>query len=136
MSDLPKAYGSEAGTACLKWLPYGGLYLTGGLTPKNIDLISDPNGPFLAALLDKGRVSDMLSNIPVYAVMVENLGERGAHRQAFIDYEVAHAPIGQLGVSHKTKTESIESSGSGLSALLTGGLIATAAMLAFMLYKK
>ena len=34
------AYGAEAGTAGLKWLPYGGLYLTGGLTPKNIDSIA------------------------------------------------------------------------------------------------
>ena len=65
----------------MKWLPYGGLYLTGGLTPKNIELIADPNGPFMPALLDKGRVSGMLSNIPVFAVLVDNLGERGAHRQ-------------------------------------------------------
>jgi glucokinase len=54
MFDLiSKAYGSEAGVAALKWLPYGGLYLTGGLTPKNIALIQDPEGPFMAALLDK-----------------------------------------------------------------------------------
>ena len=33
------AYGAEAGVAGLKWLPFGGLYLTGGLTPKNIDLL-------------------------------------------------------------------------------------------------
>lgn len=80
------AYGAEAGVACLKWLPYGGLYLTGGLTPKNIDLIKDPNGPFLHAMLDKGRVSGMLCSIPVFAVLVENLGERGAHRTAFQEY--------------------------------------------------
>jgi glucokinase len=34
-------------------LPYGGLFLCGGLTPKNIDLIKDPNGIFMNALLDK-----------------------------------------------------------------------------------
>ena len=32
-----------------------GLYLTGGLTPKNIALLRDPQGPFMAALLDKVR---------------------------------------------------------------------------------
>jgi hypothetical protein len=48
-----QAYGAEAGVAALKWLPYGGLYLTGGLTPKNIELIQDPDGPFLGAFLDK-----------------------------------------------------------------------------------
>lgn len=77
------AYGAEAGVAALKWLPYGGLYLTGGLTPKNIDLIKDPNGPFLTALQDKGRVSGMICSIPIFAVMVENLGERGAHYMSF-----------------------------------------------------
>eukprot|EP00597_Dinobryon_sp_UTEXLB2267_P000637 CAMPEP_0170067782 /NCGR_PEP_ID=MMETSP0019_2-20121128/6991_1 /TAXON_ID=98059 /ORGANISM="Dinobryon sp., Strain UTEXLB2267" /LENGTH=412 /DNA_ID=CAMNT_0010275239 /DNA_START=36 /DNA_END=1274 /DNA_ORIENTATION=- len=77
------AYGAEAGVAALKWLPYGGLYLTGGLTPKNIDLMKDPNGPFMTALLDKGRVSGMLCSVPIYAVLVENLGERGAHYMSF-----------------------------------------------------
>lgn len=64
--------------AGLKWLPYGGLYLTGGLTPKNIDQLKDPQGPFMRAFRDKGRVSGMLNSVPVYAVLVEDLGERGA----------------------------------------------------------
>ena len=39
-----------------------GLYITGGLTPKNIDLIKDPKGPFLAAYRDKvgGQPGDLL----------------------------------------------------------------------------
>jgi len=77
------AYGAEAGVAALKWLPYGGLYLTGGLTPKNIDLIRDPRGPFMSAFRDKGRVSSMLDSVPVYAVLVEDVGERGAHLVAY-----------------------------------------------------
>ena len=56
---LLQAYGAEAGVAALKWLPNGGLYLTGGLTPKNIDWIRSPNGPFMEAFLDKVR-SDIL----------------------------------------------------------------------------
>jgi hypothetical protein len=90
-----QAYGSEAGVAVLKWLPFGGLYLTGGLTPKNIKLITDSQGPFLSSMRDKGRVSAVINDIPVYAVMVENLGERGAHRTAFMDYESVHASIGK-----------------------------------------
>ena len=86
MRIFAAAYGAEAGNACLRWLPLGGLYLTGGLTPKNIDLISNTNGPFLKAMLDKGRMSELLKTIPVYAVLVEDLGERGAHRLAFQDY--------------------------------------------------
>jgi glucokinase len=80
------AYGAEAGVAALKWLPFGGLYLVGGLTPKNIDLLKDSDGPFMTAFLDKGRVSGMLNGIPVYAVMVEDLGERGAHFAAYKEF--------------------------------------------------
>jgi hypothetical protein len=29
------------------------MYLTGGLTPKNIDLIKEEDGPFMTAFLDK-----------------------------------------------------------------------------------
>jgi len=71
-----QAYGSEAGVAGLKWLPYGGLYLTGGLTPKNIHLLTGEHGLFMTAFRDKGRVSGMLNPIPVYAVMAEDLGQR------------------------------------------------------------
>ncbi len=72
------AYGSEAGVAGLKWMPFGGLFITGGLTPKNIDRIAGKDSLFMAAFQDKGRVSPFLSKIPLYAVLVEDLGERGA----------------------------------------------------------
>ncbi|EWM29239.1 glucokinase [Nannochloropsis gaditana] len=76
------AYGSEAGVAGLKWMPFGGLFITGGLTPKNIDRIAGENSLFMEAFRDKGRVSPLLSKIPMYAVLVEDLGERGAHWMA------------------------------------------------------
>jgi len=72
------AYGSEAGVAGLKWMPFGGLFITGGLTPKNIDRIAGNDSLFMAAFQDKGRVSPFLKKIPLYAVLVEDLGERGA----------------------------------------------------------
>lgn len=62
-----------------------GLYLTGGLTPKNINLINVPDGPFIKAFRDKGRVSGILDTVPVYAVLVEDLGQRGALRVALLD---------------------------------------------------
>eukprot|EP00595_Chromulina_sp_UTEXLB2642_P001647 CAMPEP_0196766012 /NCGR_PEP_ID=MMETSP1095-20130614/16996_1 /TAXON_ID=96789 ORGANISM="Chromulina nebulosa, Strain UTEXLB2642" /NCGR_SAMPLE_ID=MMETSP1095 /ASSEMBLY_ACC=CAM_ASM_000446 /LENGTH=117 /DNA_ID=CAMNT_0042125781 /DNA_START=839 /DNA_END=1189 /DNA_ORIENTATION=+ len=97
MEIFVTAYGSEAGVAALKWLPFGGLYLTGGITPKNIDLLTDKDGPFLSAFLDKGRVSGMLCSIPIYAVMTEDLGVRGAHLLAFrllrdLYYEIDGSP--------------------------------------------
>lgn len=86
MELFATAYGAEAGVAALKWLPYGGLYLTGGLTPKNIDLIKDPEGPFMSALFDKGRVKSILYSIPIFAVIVEDIGERGSHYVAYKEY--------------------------------------------------
>lgn len=85
--------------AGLKWLPSGGLYLTGGLTPKNIDLIKDPEGLFMKAFMDKGRVSGMLKSVPVYAVLVEDLGERGAKF-------IASKLLSQLEGGDANKTES------------------------------
>jgi hypothetical protein len=35
-------------------------------------------GPFQEAFYDKGRVSKVLELIPIYAIMVDDLGERGA----------------------------------------------------------
>lgn len=36
MEIFVAAFGSEAGSCALKYLPFGGLYLAGGLTPKNL----------------------------------------------------------------------------------------------------
>lgn len=87
MKIFIQAYGAEAGVAALKWLPYGGLFLAGGLTPKNINAIKWKSGLFMESFMDKGRVSGMLADIPVYAVMVENIGERGAHFVAYKDLQ-------------------------------------------------
>ncbi|CAM9447383.1 unnamed protein product [Discosporangium mesarthrocarpum] len=80
-------YGSEAGVAGLKHLPLGGIFLAGGMTPKNIHLIQGTDSPFIKAFYDKGRVSSALRNVPIYAVMEENIGQRGAHYVAFSMYE-------------------------------------------------
>jgi hypothetical protein len=55
------------------------MYVSGGLTPKNISFIEGANSTFLKAYHDKGRVKTLLDTIPLFAVMVEDLGLRGAH---------------------------------------------------------
>jgi len=87
MALFMSQYGAEAGVACCKWIPRGGLYLTGGITSKNMAQVSDPDGLFMKSLVDKGRLSGLVQSIPVYAVLVEDLGERGAHWQAFRLYQ-------------------------------------------------
>ena len=83
MSTFAGAYGAEAGVAALKWIPLGGLYIAGGLTPKNLDLIKGTNTAFMRAFHDKGRLSPLLKRVPVYAVLAEDIGQRGAHLVAF-----------------------------------------------------
>lgn len=72
------AYGAEVGNASLKFIPTGGMYVTGGLTPKNIGLIKGADSPFMKAYLDKGRLNPLLDTVPLFAVMTEDIGLRGA----------------------------------------------------------
>merc|ERR1719240_1199316 len=83
MSTFAGAYGAEAGVAALKWIPLGGLYIAGGLTPKNLDLLRGKASAFLRAFHDKGRLSPLLKRVPLYAVLAEDIGQRGAHLVAF-----------------------------------------------------
>ena len=103
MEIFATAYGAESGVAALKFLPMGGLFLTGGLTPKNIDLIAEPDGPFLRAFLDKGRVSGLLRDIPLYAVMVEDIGMRGARLVAANDLRSLHVTSPRQSVEEEPK---------------------------------
>ena len=41
----------------------------------------------MKAYADKGRVSPILNNVPLLAVMVEDLGVRGATKNAQMEYE-------------------------------------------------
>ena len=83
METFATAYGAEAGVAALKWIPLGGLYIAGGLTPKNLPLLKGEGSPFMKAFHDKGRLSPLLQRVPVYAVLAEDIGQRGAHLVAF-----------------------------------------------------
>ncbi len=74
------AYGAEAGNLALKTLPYGGLYLAGGIAAKNLPLLTD--GTFTTAFNDKGRVSDLMGKIPVYVILNPQVGLIGAAGQA------------------------------------------------------
>lgn len=55
-----------------------GMFVTGGLTPKNIGMIQGRNSPFMKAYLDKGRLNPVLETVPLFAVMTEDIGLRGA----------------------------------------------------------
>jgi glucokinase len=70
------AYGAEAGNLALKLLPYGGLFIAGGIAAKLLPLIEA--GEFMAAYHDKGRVSGVLDPVPVSVVLNPQVGLLGA----------------------------------------------------------
>ena len=73
------AYGAEAGNLALKLLPYGGLYVAGGIAAKILPLIERG---FLAAFNDKGRMAPLLEQVPVHVVLDPKVGLIGAARCA------------------------------------------------------
>ena len=80
MHMFVSVYGAESGNLALKSLPYGGLFIAGGIAAKNLPLIAD--GTFIAAFNHKGRVSNLLANIPVQVVLNPQVGLIGASAQA------------------------------------------------------
>lgn len=73
-------YGAEAGNLALKALAVEGVYLAGGIAPKILAELR--RGGFLDAFLAKGRYRGLLSRVPVWVVLDDHLGLRGAARAA------------------------------------------------------
>ncbi|MBE9129551.1 MULTISPECIES: glucokinase [unclassified Coleofasciculus] len=71
-----EAYGAEAGNLAIKLLPYGGLYIAGGIAAKILPLMQE--GGFLREFGNKGRVSQLLENVPVHITLNPDVGLIGA----------------------------------------------------------
>ncbi len=71
-----EAYGAEAGNLAIKLLPYGGLYVAGGIAAKILPLIKE--GQFLRTFGQKGRVSPLLERVPLQVVLNPQVGLIGA----------------------------------------------------------
>ncbi|MCU0524484.1 MAG: glucokinase [Elainella sp. Prado103] len=69
-------YGAEAGNLALKLLPYGGLYIAGGVAAKNLPLMK--SGIFLNAMINKGRMRALMERVPVHIILNEKVGLIGA----------------------------------------------------------
>ena len=70
------AFGAEAGNMGLKVLAAGGMYLGGGIAPKILKTMR--GGAFMQAFLDKGRLSPLLSSMPVRVILDETCALLGA----------------------------------------------------------
>ncbi len=76
MKIFAAAYGAETGNIALKVLASGGMYLGGGIAPKILKTLQ--NGAFLAAFLDKGRLSPLLQSVPVRVILDDTCALLGA----------------------------------------------------------
>jgi len=70
------AYGAEAGNLALKILSVGGLYIGGGIAPRILEKLKD--GIFMKAFTDKGRLSQLLINMPVRVILESRAAVLGA----------------------------------------------------------
>jgi glucokinase len=70
------AYGAEAGNLALKVLSVGGLYVGGGIAPRILEKLKD--GTFIKAFTDKGRLSQLLINMPVRVILESKAALLGA----------------------------------------------------------
>ncbi len=66
------AYASLLGDVALQELCFGGLWISGGTAPKHF--ISFKSGLFMKQFSDKGRLKDILKNIPVNVILDEEFG--------------------------------------------------------------
>jgi len=78
MDLFASLYGREAGNAGLRYLALGGIYLGGGVAPKNIELLS--SGGFVAGFLDKGRMAPLVERMPVKIILEQRTPLFGAAR--------------------------------------------------------
>jgi glucokinase len=73
-----RLYGREAGNMALKQMALGGVYLGGGIAPKNLDALQ--RSQFLAGFFDKGRLESVMRAMPVRVIVQPNAPLLGAAR--------------------------------------------------------
>ncbi|RPH68598.1 MAG: glucokinase, partial [Myxococcaceae bacterium] len=78
------AYGAEAGNVALRMLATGGVFLGGGIAPKNLAAFQR-DGTFMTAFLNKGRMRPLLETVPVLVVLNDRAALWGAAHCAAFD---------------------------------------------------
>lgn len=69
-------YGSEAGNMALRTLPFGGVYIGGGIALKILPKLKD--GTFVRAFCNKTKLEQELARIPIYVVLNHDAPVLGA----------------------------------------------------------
>src|ERR1700675_1381923 len=83
LSIFVSIYGAETGNCALNFLSTGGIFIGGSVAAKNVSRMKDPI--FMESFLDKGRMVDLLKEIPVTIVLNDDSGIIGAARYTLIE---------------------------------------------------
>lgn len=73
-----RLYGREAGNLALKTMALGGVYIAGGIAPKNLSALRA--SPFLDAFFSKGRMAALMKRMPVVVILTPKAPLYGAAR--------------------------------------------------------
>ncbi len=76
LSLFARIFGQTAGDLALVSQCLGGVYLAGGIAPRILPILQQ--GAFLEGFRDKGRFSAWMERVPVYVVLDEDVGLKGA----------------------------------------------------------
>ena len=77
MDLFVSAYGARAGNLAMQVMATGGVFVGGGIAPKNIKKLQD--GTFINNFVDKGHLfHPILQRVPVHVVMEQKTGLIGA----------------------------------------------------------
>jgi len=69
-------YGSECGNLALTTLPYGGVYIAGGIAAKNRESLKASG--FVDAFCNKNKMGKLLATFPIHVIKDETIGLNGA----------------------------------------------------------
>jgi len=73
-------YGAQVANLALACLPYGGIYIAGGIAAKNLHWFE--KSEFLAAFHKKGKMTSLMGHFPVHVIKQPHVGLKGARSLA------------------------------------------------------
>jgi glucokinase len=82
LSLFVSVYGAHAGDCALTFMTTGGLFIGGSIAAKNLPKMREP--AFMESFLDKGRMAELLQDMPVKVVLNDDAGILGAARYTLI----------------------------------------------------
>jgi len=82
LSIFVSVFGAETGNCALRYMSTGGIFIGGIIAAKNVSKMQNP--VFMESFLDKGRMEDLLKDIPVKIILNDDCGLIGAARYTLV----------------------------------------------------